>query len=331
MNRSTTKWLSTVLATGLLTGITALLSPLAFGQAKDFAGKPIKIIVPFAAGSGADSNSRFYGELLAKSLGTTVVVENRPGGSGVVAVQAVRAAPADGFTILQASNSPMVVNSITMKELPYDSVKDFRPIHGLSKGPVAFIVRADAPYKTMRDLIDATKKENKPLTVGNYSAGYQLVAAWLGTAGGVQINHVPYKGGAQMMTDIIGGQLVIGAIDFSGAVPLIKDGKLRAIALTAGERNPGFPDVPTMKDAGFSDFETYVWSSFYIRAETPDDVTDKLVEAMKKVMVSAEAKTYQAAQPTPPMMFGPAEMKAFLQSELARFKKVAQAAGIQPQ
>lgn len=315
------------LATALVLGLAPLV---AFSQTASFPNKPIRILVPFNAGSGADTGSRFYGELLGRLFGQTVLVENRPGGSGIIAIQGVKSAPADGYTILMASNSPMTVNPVVMKNLPYDPFKDFRPVIGVSKGSVAFIVRADSPYKTIKDLVDATRKKGLPLQVGNYSAGYELIGAWLGTVTGLPITPIPYKGGALMMTDIIGGQLVTGAIDFSGAATLIRERRLRALAITSDQRDPSFPDVPTMKESGYPDFETYVWSSFFVRAETPDDVTNKLYEGFRKVMASPEARAYQATLPAMLMDLGPPEMRAFVSAEYERFKRIAHSAGIEP-
>ncbi len=318
----------------LLVAIVASLigwaSAAAYGQAAHYPSKPIRIMVPFNAGSGADTSSRFYGDLLSKLFGQAVVVENRPGGSGILAVQAVKNAPADGYTILMATNSPMTVNAVVMKNLPYDPIKDFRPVIGVSKAAVAFIVRADSPYKTIKDMVDATKKSGVPLAVGNYSAGYELIGAWLGTVTGLAITPIPYKGGALMMTDIIGGQVVTGAIDFAGAAPLIKERRLRALAITSDKRDPAFPDVPTMKESGFADFESYVWASFFVRSDTPDDVTTKLYEGFNKAMTSPEARAYQANQPAQVMNIGPQELRAFVIAELERFKGVAKAAGIEP-
>ena len=305
--------------------------PQPAGTAAAFPGKPIRIMVPFTAGSGADSSSRFYGEQLAKLFNQTVTVENRPGGSGVVAVQAVRAAPADGHMILMGSNSPAVVNAITIKNLPYDPFKDLRPLYGIAISPVAFAVRADSPYKTMADLVAASKKNQQPLQLGNYSAGYQLVAAWLGTASGLPVNHIPYKGGAQMLTDVVGGQLDVGVIDFTGTVELMKGGRLRVLAITADKRDAKYPDIPTMKESGFADFETAVWSAFFVRAETPDDVVDKLAAAMQKAMTSDAGRAYHATLPSAAMMMGPKELGAFQLKEYQRFKRVADTAGIKPE
>ncbi len=291
----------------------------------------MKILVPFTAGSGADSSSRFYGEQLSRLLNQTVTVENKPGGSGVIAVQAIRQAPADGHTILLGSNSPAVVNAITVKNLPYDPFKDLRPLYGLAISPVAFAVRADSPFKTIGDVVAAAKKDNRPLQLGNYSAGYQLVAAWLGSASDLPVTHIPYKGGAQMLTDVIGGTLDVGVIDFTGTIELMKGGKLRVLAITAGARDAKFPDIPTMKESGFADFETAVWSAFFMRAETPDDVVEKLAAAMQKVMTSDAGKAYHASLPSQPMVMGPKALGEFQLREFQRFKRVADAAGIQPE
>ena len=322
-----------LLSSGMLAALPAAAqAPAASpGTAAAYPSKPIKIMVPFTAGSGADSSSRFYGEQLAKLFNQTVTVENRPGGSGVVAVQAVRAAPADGHMILMGSNSPAVVNAITIKNLPYDPFKDLRPLYGIAISPVAFAVRADSPYKTMADLVAASKKNQQPLQLGNYSAGYQLVAAWLGTASGLPVNHIPYKGGAQMLTDVVGGQLDVGVIDFTGTVELMKGGRLRVLAITADKRDAKYPDIPTMKESGFADFETAVWSAFFVRAETPDDVVDKLAAAMQKAMTSDAGRAYHATLPSAAMMMGPKELGAFQLKEYQRFKRVADTAGIKPE
>lgn len=313
----------------ILTAAAAALPGLAAAQA--FPAKPMKILVPFTAGSGADSSSRFYGEQLSRLLGQPVTVENRPGGSGVIAVQAVRQAAGDGHTILMGSNSPAVVNAITIKNLPYDPFKDLRPLYGLAISPVAFAVRADSPFKTINDVIAAAKKDNKPLQLGNYSAGYQLVAAWLGTASGLPVTHIPYKGGAQMLTDVIGGALEVGVIDFTGTIELMKGGKLRVLAITSAQRDAKFPDIPTMKESGFPDFETAVWSAFFLKADTPDDVVDKLAAAIEKVMNSDAGRAYHASLPSQPMRMGPKALGEFQLREYQRFKRVADAAGIHPE
>lgn len=316
----------------VLVGMALLCAvPLAQAQTSDFPSKPIRIVVPFNAGSGSDETSRVYGEIVGKMLGQTVIVENRPGASGLLAIQQVKAAPADGHTLMLASNSPMAVNPIVMKNLPYDPFKDFRPVHGLSIGAAAFVVRADSPYKTMQEMVDTARKEKRPLSVGNYSAGYQLIGTWLGTAGNVEINPVAYKGGAQMVTDVIGGQLDTGINDFSGVAELIRAGKVRVLAITSDKRQAMFPEIPTMIESGFPGFESYVWASLFVLSGTPDAIVDKLSDAFNKALTSPEGRAYQASRPGTPLVLKAREMGEFHRKEYERFKRVADAAGIQPQ
>ncbi len=310
--------------------ILPLTARQAGAQSAAFPSRPLRIIVPFLAGSGSDSGARAYAEVIGRHLGQPVVVDNRPGGSGAVAALAVKAAPADGHTLFIGSNSPMAVNFVLSKSLPYDPIKDFRAVHGMLAGPAAILVKPDSPIRSVADLTAAARREKRPVTIGNYSEGYMLIATWLGLVGGFEVNHVTYKGGAQMQTDLIGGQLEVGTNDLSGVAPLMREGRLRAIAITAEKRDPKFPDVPTVKESGFPEFETYTWAGFFVRSETPDDVTAKLAEAIRVAMNSPEGKAYQAANTTTPLMLGPKEFGDYQRREIDRFRKIAEQAGLQP-
>jgi tripartite-type tricarboxylate transporter receptor subunit TctC len=308
----------------------ALLAGPGGAAAQAWPSKPIKIIVPFAAGSGADSNPRFYGEFVSRTLGQPVVVENRPGGSGVIAALAVKAQPADGYTLFVGTNSPITVNPVVMKDLPYDPINDFRGVFLFGITPVAFVVGSSTPYKTIADLVQANRNSPNPLPVGTYSAGYELVAAWLGVTTGIKLINVPYKGLSQTVTDLAGNQVPFAAIDFSSIVPLVKDGRLRALAQTGEARMAQLPDVPTMKESGYPELVSHVWSSIMARSETPDAIVNKLHEAFKAAWLSPEGRNFQAGRPTVETLYSPKEMQAFVVSEYERFKTVAKAAGIQP-
>jgi len=308
---------------------TAIGAPgAAYSQA--YPSKPLRILVPFSSGSGSDANTRIYGSLLSKLWGQPVVVDNRPGGSGLIAVQAVKSAAADGYTLLTATNSPMTVNPVVMKDLPYDPFKDFRPVILFNLAPTVFVVNGNSPYRTIKDLVEGTKKTGGHLQTGTYSAGYELISAWLGTVTGLSVTAVPYKGAAAVMTDVMGGQIVAGTIDFGGSAALIKEGRLRALAITARTRDAMLPDIPTMIESGYPDFVNYTWSSIFVRTETPDAIVNRLHEGFKTVMASPEARAYQASRPTLVPNFTPQEIRAFVLAEHQRFKKIAQAAGIQP-
>ncbi|WP_043438942.1 MULTISPECIES: tripartite tricarboxylate transporter substrate binding protein [Cupriavidus] len=314
---------SVAFASAAASGIAAAES------ASEFPSRPLRIIVPFTSGSGSDSSARFYGEALGRVLGQPVVVENRPGANGVIGIQALKSAPADGYTILLASNSPLSVNPIVLKNLPYDPLADLRPVAGLSRNMNVFLVPVDSPWKTLADVVAAGKA--KPLSVGTYSAGYRLAAAWFGNLAGIKLVNIPYKGQAQIMTDIIGRQLDLAVVDTSGALTLIRQGKVRALAVSGEKRHHELPEVPSVRELGYPDYVQYSWVSFYVRAQTPDDIADKLAGAMQSILKTPESIAFLATKGSDLMPYAPQAMRAFHQAEIARFRRVAQAAGIQPE
>lgn len=299
-----------------------------------FPDRPLRIIVPFTPGSGSDASARYYGEALAKELGQPVIVENRPGANGVIGIQALKSAPADGYTILLASNSPLSVNPIVTKQLPYDPLTDLRPLAGLSRNMNVFLVPVDSPLKTVGDLAAAARSEHRkdrPLNIGTYSAGYRLAAAWFGTMAGIPFTNVPYKGQAQIMSDLLGNQLDLALVDTGGALAMLRQGKLRALAVSGEKRHPDLPDVPTVRESGYPDYVQYSWVSFYVRAQTPDDIVGKLASTLQTILKAPESAAYAARYGSALMPYDPDTMRAFHHAELARFRRVAQAAGIQPE
>lgn len=307
-----------------------LIAPFALGQSKDFPNKPVKVIVPYTAGSGSDTSARFFGERLAVVLGQPFVVENRPGASGVISAMAVKTAPADGYTILLASNSPLSVNSVTIKDLPYDPLKDLKPLSGLTRGMNAYVVAPNSRLITLADLLAAAKKEKQALNAGSYSDGYQLALDWLANVMGVKFNYIPYKGGSQVFADVMGKQLDFGLVDLGGVAPLLKSGRLRALAVSGEERHPDFPDVPTIRESGYPDYVNYAWTSFCVRSETPDDVTAKLADALKKVLTTNEARDFVKKMGAELMPYGPIVMRKFQRDEIERFRRIAEVAGYKP-
>lgn len=296
----------------------------------DFPNHGLTIIVPFTPGSGSDASARFYGEELAKHFGQPVVVENRPGGNGIIGIQALQHAPADGYTILLASNSPMSVNPLVLKNLPYDPVRDFRPIAGISRNMNVFLVSVESPLSTIGDLVAAAKKRG-PLNVGTYSAGYHLAAEWFANLAGIQLANIPYKGQAPIMTDVIGNRLDAAVVDTGGALTLLKQGKVRALAVSGERRHPELPDVPTVKESGYGDYVQYSWVSFYVHAGTPDAIATRLADAMQAVLHTPASEAFIAQKGSDIMPLTPQAMRDFHLAEIKRFRQVAQAAGIRPE
>jgi tripartite-type tricarboxylate transporter receptor subunit TctC len=260
------------------------------------------------------------------------VVENKPGANGVIGTMTVKAAPADGYTILLASNSPLTVNPITIKDLPYDPFRDLRPLSGLTRGVSVYIVAADSKLRTVADLVAAAKSGKAPLNIGTYSVGYQLTVDWLANLVGVKVNNVPYKGAAPIFTDVMGNQLDVGLVHLGGVSSLLKSGKLRALAVTGDARSADFPDVPTVRESGYPNYTSYTWVSFYVRAETPDDIVAKLADALQKALAANDAKEYVKHHPGEELMpLAPAAMRQYQRDEYERIRRIAEMTGFKPE
>lgn len=308
----------------------SMLCAAVSAHAQDYPNRPIKVIVPFAPGSAVDFSSRFHAEKLSQALGgRPVVVENRPGANSVIGFMAVKDAPADGYTILAASNSTMTVNPWTVKNLPYDPLKDFRPIAGLFRGHAAFVVPAASKVRTLQDLIAAGKAAD--LNVGTYATGYSLFTHLFAQESGAKVAIVPYKGLSQAMTDLTGGNIDLTVVDLGGALPFVRDGRARAIAVSGETRNPELPDVPTVRESGLPGYLAYTWVAFFMRSGVPDAHAEKIAAAMQKVLDTQEARDFARKHGAEQMPYGPEALGRFLRTEHERLRGIAQAAGIKPE
>ncbi len=308
--------------------LCALAPHAVLGQSKDFPNRPVRLIVPFAPGSATDISGRFFGNQLGIVLGQPIVIENRPGADGSIGIMAAKNAPADGYTHVVAGWTNLTVNPVVMKDLPYDPIKDLKPVSGLTRSMLGLTVSGASPIKTLDDLVAAAKKSPKLLDVGTFSAGYLLAVEWFANTSGVRFNNVPYKSGATINNDLMGNQITATADAMSALGPLVKSGKLRVLAVTGEARHSDFPDIPTVKESGYPEYSIYGWSAIYTRAETPDDITNKMAEAMQKVMVSAAAQEYRKKVGSDFLTGPPSAMRKFQIDQYQNFKRVADAAGI---
>jgi tripartite-type tricarboxylate transporter receptor subunit TctC len=289
--------------------------------------------VPLAAGSGTDSAARYFGQQLANLLGQSVVIENRPGANGMIAGAAVKSAPADGYTIFLGTLSPLGLNELVMKgPFPYDALTDFKPISGLTRGMGAFVVPGNSPFNTLAELVAAAKQSPRPFNVGTYATSYQLTLDWFNSLAGVKFVGVPYKGAAPIFTDLIGNQLDWAVLNLSGASTLLLSGKLRAIAVTGDRRAPEFPNIPTVKESGYPEYSNYLWTSLYVRTETPEHVTNKLTAAMQQVLTSPQAQEYLVSTGGGELMpLGPVQMRKMQIDEVERFRDIIKTSGFKPE
>jgi tripartite-type tricarboxylate transporter receptor subunit TctC len=275
----------------------ALLGVFAFAAAisstplpaQDYPTKPVTIVVPLAAGSGMDSLVRLYADKLQTALGKPVVVENRPGAALMLAAQAVATAPADGYTLLVSTSSAMAINPILYKKVNYDHVKDFVPISFYVKSPMILVVNPELPAKNVPDLIKYMKEAKSPVSYSSPGAGVaqHLSMEYMKKRFGVEATHVPYKNTPQSIQDIAAGHVQMGFAEAGASLPLIKEGKLRALAVSATTRIPSLPDVPPFAEDA-PDFEAVSWHMLFAPAATPKPVVERLHKEMKKIMADPE-------------------------------------------
>ena len=315
--------LSKALVVSVLLAITG-----AAAQVANFPSRPIKIVVPTSAGSGSDTTARYFGEQLGVALGQSVVIDNKPGANGIIAAMAVKQAPADGYTIFLGTNTHMAVNPIVVKDLPYDAIKDFKPLTGLARGMMIFVASPNSKISNVTELVAAAKNSKQQLNVGTYTAGFHLSAEWFASVTNTKYVNVPYKGAPEVFLGVMGDQLDWAVSDLIAAIPQVKAGKLKALAVSGEKRHADYPEIPTIKESGYPDYVNYTWTSMYIRSETPEAVTARLVDALQKILATPGAREFTAKIGSDPMPLNPAEMRKFQISETERFRRIANAAGI---
>jgi tripartite-type tricarboxylate transporter receptor subunit TctC len=300
-------------------------------QAAAYPSRPIRIIVPFPAGTGTDGTARVFAKKIADISGQAVVVENKPGGNGFIGVQAVLNAPADGYTVFIGSNSTLSTNAATFRKLPYDPLTDFAPISLLMHGPCLVIVPANSPYKTLNDLIEDARKRPTALNYGSGSISYTLYTEWLNEMAKIKTTNVPYKGASEAVNGVLSGTVDYAVVNASGPTELVRAGKIRALVHTAPERSPLLPDVPSSAQAGFPDFLAYNWVAAAVSAKTPPDIVKKLETLFAQAGATPEVRDYHARQQTPLLMSSPAELRRYQTEEIVRWKRLMAVAGLELQ
>src|SRR5919197_2519009 len=305
----------------------ALGATLAQGQA--YPSKPIHLIVPFPPGGPTDIVGRLVGQKLSAGLGQTVVVDNRPGAGGTVGSTAAAKAAPDGYTLLYGSTSTLAIAPALYRDLAYDPKRAFAPISLVSRGAIIAAVNAKVPARTLQEFIALAKKTPGTLSYASAGSGTppHLPAELFKSIAVVDVLHVPYKGGAPAINDLVGGQ--VQAI-FEGQVvllPHIKSGRVRALAITGAKRDPALPDVPTFAQAGLPQYAAYVWSGLVAPGDTPADIVRKLNAVLVRALNTAEVREALLRQGLEPAGTMPAEFAAFIGSEVERWGRVAKASG----
>jgi tripartite-type tricarboxylate transporter receptor subunit TctC len=309
----------------LLAVVLALLLPLA-AAAETWPARPIRFIVPFAAGGPTDVLSRFLAERLSQSLGQQVIVDNRPGAGGNIGAEAVARAPADGYTFLFASQGVYVTNAALFAKLGYDPKNDFAMVSLIAAVPNVIVVGAGAPIRSIPDLLAFAKAQPGKATSGsggNGSAGH-LSLELLKTTATVDIAHVPYRGSAPMLADLLGGQTTMAIDALNSALPYVRDGRLRAIAVTTAKRSSSLPDVPTVAEQGLPDFESSAWFAVAAPAKTPDPIIARLSKEIDAALRSPDLSNRIRDLGAEPIGGSPADAAGFVAAEREKWTRLVE-------
>jgi tripartite-type tricarboxylate transporter receptor subunit TctC len=313
-------------------GSIALASAASLACAQDYPNKPVRLVVPFLAGGSTDIVGRTVAQKLTGIWGQAVVVDNRPGGGTVIGTELVAKAAPDGYTLL-VTPAPFTINPSLLNKLPYDALNDFAPITLINTTPLVVVVNPGVPAKSIRELIALAKSKPGKLNFGSSGTGgsNHLAGELFNTMAGVKMVHIPYKGNAGALTDLVGGHVDVVFNGLTSALALIKGGKLRALAVTSLQRAATLPDVPTVSETGLKGFEAVAWNGLGAPAKTPRDVIVKINADVLKVVTSPELNERLKAEGSDPVGSTPEQYATFLRDEIAKWAKVIKFARVKPE
>jgi tripartite-type tricarboxylate transporter receptor subunit TctC len=301
-------------------------------QAQNYPGKPIHILVPYAPGGITDIASRIVGAKLTEAWGQQVVVENRPGGNGFIAMTAGAKAAPDGYTLVMVTVGDVAINPAMFKEMPYDVERDLAPIAMVSDAPMVLAAHADAPFKSVAEVIAAAKAQPGRISVatpGNGSVN-QIVLEWMALNTGTRFQHIPYKGGAPAAAALAAGDIPLGVLASSSVAPHVKSGRVRVLAVTMGKRSTLNPEWPTLQQEGVKEVDASNWTALFAPKATPQPVIDKLNTEVVKILKMPDVKERFAGGGVDTIPSSAAELDARVKQEAERFRAIVQKANIRP-
>ncbi len=304
------------------------LSMVSSAAAQEWPTKPIRMIVPYPPGGPTDIVARVVGQKLSERLGQTIVVDNRPGAGGNIGADTVAKSAPDGYTLLVATTAH-AINMTLFSKPGYSTSKDFAPVSMLTSGPLVLVTAPATPAKNVAELIALAKARPGAVTFASSGNGQSthLAAELFDSMAGVKMTHVPYKGSAPALTDVMAGQATVMFDTMLSSMPFVRDGKLKALAVTGSTRSPAAPDVPTMAEAGVPGYEATAWNALLVPANTPPAVVGKLSEALKAVLTQEDVRARFATQGFAAAWTSPADTGKFITREIDKWGKVVKASG----
>jgi tripartite-type tricarboxylate transporter receptor subunit TctC len=316
-------------ARGIPAAVVLLAVALSTVSAEPYPSQRLTLIVPFPPGSATDSVTRHLAESIRAATKATVVVENKPGADGNLAALAVLKAEPDGYTAFVTTNSTQAANVSLFNSLPYDPKADFAPVAGIMTIPMMLTVKSDFPAKSVAEFVELAKKREKPLSFGSGNTSSRGAAELFRFREGIEMQHVPYRGMPQALTDVMGGQIDCVFADPASAQGLVLDGKLRALAVTSSTRLETMPNIPTIAESGLPGYELTAWVGVFVRTKTPPEIIMKLNSLITGFVNSAEAKNYLTTIGATPFPSTPEELGAFQETDTKRWAEIVETAKIE--
>ncbi len=321
---------SLIIYTGL--AISCLFFCAGIAHSQEYPTKPIHIVVGYTPGGGADGAARLAAQKLQESLKQSVIVDNRPGASGAIAIEAVARAPMDGYTLLLLTSANVAQAALTAKPT-YDLERDFAPVTLLITGPYVLVVRPTLPARNVKELISIAREVPGKLNYGSSGVGGQahFAGEMLSSMASIQMTHIPYKGSSEFVTATVGGQIDLSFPSVASAAPLIESGKLRALAVTSATRSTLLPDVPSLDESGIKGYDLAVWYGLLGPRGTPGSVISRLNETLGKSFSAQDVRTFLAKQGSEPRATTPQQFAEIIKKEFAQNLQLIKALNIKPE
>ena len=311
-------------ACAILIGCLCASAPLA---AQTYPSKPVRLLIPFAPGGGTDILARMVAQRLSEVLGYPMVADNRPAVDGVVASETLARSAPDGYTLLLVSSSH-AINPAIGRKLPYDTIRDFAPITQTASQQMFLVVHPSLPIKSVKELIDYAKAKPNSLNYGSSSNATALPMELFNSMAGIKTTHIPYKGSAPMLNDLLGGQINLSIAAAVSALPHIKAGRLRNLGIGDSKRSTILPDLPTIAEAGVPGYQAVIWSGMLAPAKTPRAIIDKLYQETARVVQAPEFKERLVQLGSDAVGSTPEQWGAFIKTEIEKWEKIAKIAGV---
>lgn len=312
----------------LAAGVLATIAGAAYAQPA-YPNKPIRLVVPFSAGGPTDVLARAIGLKLSDSLGQPIIVENRPGAGGNIASDYVAKAPPDGYTLILGTVGTHAINASLYSKLPFDTVQDFTPVALVASATIVMVAHPSVPAKTVKELVALAKSKPHQLNFASPGSGtpQHLAGELFKTVAGVEMVHLPYKGAAPALTDLLGGQVSLGFVSLPAALPYVKTEKLRALGVTASKRSAVAPEVPTIAESGLPGYEVENWYGVLAPPGTPKEIVTKLNTEIIKLLQTQDIKERLNNQGFEILQSSPEQFVAFIKTELVKWAKVVKLSG----